>query len=324
MRVRLLPLVLFALLCWPQSALAYPWPIKPFDKQHVIRANFGDPRTRFWNTLLTDGIDGPGLFQFHNGIDIPAPEGTPVYPVISGRVKLLDDTAVSVRTKGHGTFQYFHLIPAVLDGEHVVVRRTLLGWVMRAYEHLHFTEIRGQRVWNPLARGGIAPYRDGTVPEVSSISLRRVGSVLPLDTAGVCGNISIAAAAFDPPSLRLPSAFADYAVSPALLTWTLRRVGGRAYVSNVPIADFRTTLPPARRFWDVYARGSFQNSPRFSNRQFFIPGRYYYNLSTFFHTGSYPNGLYEIDVHASDMRGNSSDTQQRFTIANRPDASCAH
>src|SRR6266576_2877493 len=30
-------------------------PIKPFHEQHPIRANFGDPRTRFWNTMLTDG-----------------------------------------------------------------------------------------------------------------------------------------------------------------------------------------------------------------------------------------------------------------------------
>src|SRR5206468_8630202 len=108
-RVRLLPLLLFASLCCPQGGFAYPWPIKPFDKQHVVRANFGDPRTRFWNTLLTDGIDGPGLFQFHNGIDIPAPEGTPVYPVTSGKVRLIDDTALSVHTKGRGTFQYFHI-----------------------------------------------------------------------------------------------------------------------------------------------------------------------------------------------------------------------
>src|SRR5215212_10664471 len=79
------------------NASAYPWPIKPFHQQHPIRANFGDPRTRFWNTMLTDGLEGPGLFQFHNGIDIAAAEGTPVYPVLSGTARLIDGAAVAVR-----------------------------------------------------------------------------------------------------------------------------------------------------------------------------------------------------------------------------------
>ena len=48
------------------AASAYPWPIKPFDQQHPIRANFGDPRTRFLNTMLTDGLQGPGTFAVAN------------------------------------------------------------------------------------------------------------------------------------------------------------------------------------------------------------------------------------------------------------------
>jgi hypothetical protein len=300
------------------SAAAYPWPIKPFDKQHAIRANFGDPRTVFTNAMLSDGFDGPGAFEFHNGIDIPAPEGTEVYPVVSGTVKLINGSALSVRTDDNRVFQYYHLVPFVESGEHVVARRTVLGLVMHAYEHLHLSEIRAMRVWNPLARGGIEPYRDSTVPEVDSIDIRTEGSRLPLDPAKVCGTVSIVAAAYDPPPLPLTRPFAGYFLSPALLTWSLRRVGGLTYVSNVPVADFRKTLPARRTFWDVYARGSFQNSPRFSNRQYFIPGRYYYNLAGFFHTSSYPNGTYEIEVRAADIRGNTSAAQQRFTIANRP------
>ncbi|HEY2938332.1 MAG TPA: hypothetical protein VGJ27_00820, partial [Gaiellaceae bacterium] len=67
-RLFLILAVLVVALCATTTASAYPWPIRPFDKQHPIRANFGDPRTRFWNTLLTDGLQGPGMFQFHNGI----------------------------------------------------------------------------------------------------------------------------------------------------------------------------------------------------------------------------------------------------------------
>jgi len=48
---------------------AYGWPVEPFDRQHPVRGNFGDPRTVFAGppdrpTLLT----GAGAFQFHFGI----------------------------------------------------------------------------------------------------------------------------------------------------------------------------------------------------------------------------------------------------------------
>src|SRR4051795_7651764 len=156
------------------GASAFPWPVKPFNKQHPIRANFGDPRTRFLNTMLTDGLQGPGTFLFHNGIDIAAPEGTPVYPISSGTVRLIDAAAVLVRSPGH-KFQYFHIIPTVHNGEHVIARHTVLGHVMHAANHVHLTEIRGSRVWNPLARGGISPYPDRTTPQVDSIFARPVG-----------------------------------------------------------------------------------------------------------------------------------------------------
>ena len=303
------------------TASAYPWPIKPFHKQHPIRANFGDPRTRFWNTMLTDGLEGPGLFQFHNGIDIAATEGTPVYPILSGTARLIDGAAVVVRSPGR-KFQYFHITPAVHNGQHVVAGRTVLGRVIRAANHVHLTEIRGRRVWNPLARGGIAPYADRTVPEVDAIFARPASSQLPLDSQAVCGIVSLIAAARDTPPLPVPGTFAGYPVSPALMTWSLTKLDGLVYVPTIPAADFRTTLPVGRKFWNVYARGSYQNAPRFSNQQFFMPGRFLYNLAETLDTRSYPNGLYEVRIRVSDMRGNWSDGVQQFRIENHLGQPC--
>ena len=303
------------------GASAYPWPIKPFHEQHPIRANFGDPRTRFWNTMLTDGLQGPGLFQFHNGIDIAADEGTPVYPVMSGTASLIDGAAVLVRSPGH-KFQYFHIKPAVHNGQHVIAGRTLLGRVIHAANHVHLTEIRGRRVWNPLAVGGIAPYSDHTAPQVDAIFARPVNSLVPIESATVCGTVSLVVAAHDDPPLPVPGTFAGYPVSPALVTWSLARVDGFVYVPPLTASDFRTTLPLVRNFWNVYARGSYQNAPRFSNQQFFMPGRFLYNLSGTFDSRSYPNGMYEVRVHVSDMRGNWSDGVQQFRVENHPGDAC--
>ncbi|TML30631.1 MAG: M23 family metallopeptidase [Actinobacteria bacterium] len=322
--MRRLVFILFALvpaLVAGTNASAYPWPIKPFDQQHPIRADFGDPRTRFWNTMLTDGLQGPGLFQFHNGIDIAASEGTPVYPVMSGTASLIDGAAVLVRSPGH-KFQYFHITPAVHDGQHVLAGRTLLGRVIRAANHVHLTEIRGRRVWNPLAPGGIAPYVDRTAPQVDAIFAEPLGSLVPFDSATLCGTVSLIASAHDSPPLPVPGTFAGYPVSPALVTWSLAEVNGLVYVPTVRAADFRTTLPLVRNFWNVYARGSYQNAPRFSNQQFFMPGRFLYNLSGTLDTRSYPNGTYEVRVHVADMRGNWSDGVQQFRVENHPGAAC--
>lgn len=318
MRLRLLLLIACSALALSASATAwaYPWPVKPFHKQHPIRANFGDPRTRFLNTMLTDGLQGPGTFLFHNGIDIAAPEGTPVYPVISGKVHYIDAAAVSVKTESRGVFQYFHLVVTVPNGANVIAGRTVLGYVMRAYDHVHLSEIRGGRVWNPLARGGIAPYRDRTVPQVRTINVRPAGSLVPSNSSTVCGAVSLVAAADDAAPMAVPGVFAGFPLSPALITWSLAKVGGNIYVHDSPVADFRTTLPLSRTFWNVYARGSYQNAPRFSNRQYFMPGRFLYSLAGFVDTRSFPNGLYEVTVDVSDMRDNSSEAALQFKIEN--------
>ena len=271
--------------------------------------------------MLTDGLQGPGLFQFHNGIDIAAPEGTPVYPVISGTARLIDGAAVLVRSPGH-KFQYFHIHPAVHNGQHVLALRTVLGYVIHAANHVHLTEIRGRRVWNPLAQGGIAPYADRTTPTVDAIFARPAGSLVPLNTETLCGTVSLVVAAHDKPPVPVPGTFAGYPVSPSLLTWTLTRLDGLVYVPIVRVADFRTTLPIERNFWNVYARGSYQNAPRFSNQQFAMPGYFLYDLASTFDTRSYPNGVYEARVHVSDMRGNWSEGAQQFRVENK-ETGCA-
>jgi Peptidase family M23 len=321
-RLRFLPLVLACAcaLAAPAVASAYPWPLKPFNKAHPVRANFGDPRTIFDLSLFTKGLEGPGDFQFHNGIDIAAPDGTAVYPVMSGTVRLFDGTEIAVKTDDGRTFQYFHLVPAVHDGQQVLAKRTVLGHIARTFGHVHLTEIRGFRAFNPLAPGGIAPYHDATKPHVMSIFMRRAeGSLAPLDPLGVCGTVSIVAEAYDHPAVRVAGNFAGFPVSPALVTWSMRKVGGAVVQPELTAFDVRTGLPAQDEFWHVYARGTYQNAPRFAARQFtLMPGRFLYNLDQEFDTRTVPNGVYQVSVAAEDERGNRGLLNERFTIVNQP------
>ena len=298
------------------SASAYPWPIRPFNQQHPIRSVFGDPRTVFQDSLFAGGLDGPGSFSFHNGVDIAAPDGTPVYPVASGIVHLIDAEAVGVTTVTGRTYQYYHVVPRVFDGEHVTVGLTVLGTVEAPYGHVHLGEIDGTRVTNPLLKGHLTPYVDHTRPIVESIDLRAAGGSVT-EAVGACGKIAIVADAYDRPVLPVPGAFSDLPFAPELIRWRLVRTTGQVFVPWTDVVDFRTTLPPPLAFWDIYARGTFQNAPRFGRQQFTsLPGRYLFYLTQDLDTKTLPNGLYRITVVAKDERGNTGSLSRRFWIFN--------
>jgi len=324
--VRLRLSVLIALLCGASliasaGVAAYPWPVKPFNKQHPIRANFGDPRTVFLGSIFDDGLSGPGTFLFHNGVDISAPDGTPVYPVVSGTAHVVSGDEVAVDTGQERSFQYYHVAPQIGDGEKVIAGKTVLGRIRKTFGHVHLSEIRGTAIWNPLARGGLAPYRDTTRPTVSTVLFREYGTLRELDPLAVCGRVSIVAEAHDTPPMKVSGNFANFPVSPALVMWTLRRVGTGLVVAPPTIAaDFRGTLPLAADFWNVYARGTYQNAPRFGVRQFgFMPGRFFYQLTpeSGLDTRTLPNGVYQVTARASDIKGNAGSLNQRFTVVNQ-------
>jgi hypothetical protein len=312
----LIATLLLALVAAAPAVASYPWPVRPFGKQHPIRANFGDPRTVFLDPLYADGIDGPGSFSFHNGVDIAARDGTPVYAVVSGTVKVIDATAVAVQTLDDRTFQYFHVVPTVIDGTKVQARIDRIGYVQAPYAHVHLSEIDAGRVTNPLRRGHLTPYVDKTRPRVDAIEIRDAGGKLS-EPLGVCGRVSIAAEAFDRPPLHVGGSFGGLPVAPALVAWQLQRVGGRVVIHKRNAVDFRTTLPAPRDFWDVYARGSYQNAPRFGPQQFgSMPGRFLFELTRALDTRTLSNGPYVLTVSATDERRNVGVLAQRFWIFN--------
>jgi hypothetical protein len=285
---------------WPP----YSWPVKPFGVQHPIQGVFGDPRTVY--ALQAFGRTGPkldGAHSFHNGVDISAEAGTPVYPVVSGRVVSALPDEIVVRTGDGRTFQYYHLDSTVNAGARVVAKRTILGTVKAKYRHVHLAEIDGYHVHNPLDRGHLTPYRDGTKPISTGLYIANGGDPRPLVDGRLGARDTLAVAAADPPAQLLSGAYSGLPQIPALVEWRLLR--GATHTAWKVAADFRLTEPPRSAFWQVYAPGTYQNIPVFERRLFSAtPGRYLFRLGL--DASRLAAGAYRLEVRVTDIRQNSS------------------
>ena len=231
---RLLPFVLAAsgaAALLPSTALAsYGWPVKPFDQPHPVRGLFGDPRTLFSQSPTRAGLFfGGGLFSFHFGVDVSAPDGTPVYAVESGVVDTVSKSYVGVTCEGVA-FQYWHLTASVHVGQRIEARSTVLGRILHGAGHVHLTEIDHGRVVDPLLPGHLAPYRDRTTPWVSSIHLRRTDDGPDVVPGFVQGRVELLAEAYDTPNLPVPGEWHGLPVTPALVTWRIEQWNGKVVV----------------------------------------------------------------------------------------------
>lgn len=253
----------------PGFAYAYGWPVKPFDEQHPIRGAFDDPRDSR---------------SFHFGVDISAPDGTPVYAVAPGTVYRYPD-AVAVRQDDGHEFSYWHIDAVV--AEHSDVRTgDLLGYVKPGWGHVHFAESDGTTYVNPLRPGGLEPYADHTMPVIAAVDVD--------GTDGLTATVD----AYDTPPIAPPPPWQDARWTPESIRWRLDSgVWHTAF-------DFATYLPPPV-FDAVYAPGTEQNRPEH-------PGRYVFWL---FRRLELPAGSHTLEVEAVDSAGNVGTSSTEFTYA---------
>lgn len=249
---------------------SYGWPVKPFGRQHPVRAFLDDPR-----------IGGKGGKAFHFGIDVAVPDGTAVYAVEAGKVFFDSARAIAVQSRDLShEFGYWHIVP-VVKSHQLVAKHQLLGYVDKGWGHVHFAEHRGDRYLNPLRDGGLGPYVDRTAPTVDEIAV--VGSDLVVE-------------AHDTPDPRVPGAWAGEPVTPALLRW---RASGAADVGWRTAADFRSTMLPASTFARVYTAATLQNHKGES-------GRFCFYLARGWAGANRAAGAYTVQVEASDTAGNTT------------------
>ena len=284
-----------AAVIFPAGALGYSWPLKPFYHPHAIRGYFSDPR-----------LSGPET-GFHFGVDIVAPDMTPVYAVEPGRA-VTRGMSVSVfpRRSGAPHLSYWHVIPAVRSQQRVRWHQ-VIGYVEPGMEHVHLAEISQGTYINPLRIGGLAPYVDDTVPQIPKLTFYSAGrKILPEQVSGF---VDITADAFDPPPLpALPDPWAQSWLSPALIRWRVVQGPNTVKQWETPV-DYRLDLPPPSYFDYIYAPSTFQNK---RNR----PGHYEFYLAHEFNSATLADGSYILQVEALDEQQNVGQASFAFTVTN--------
>jgi len=297
-----------------QRPLPVHWPIEPFDRQHPIRGAFGEPRG-----LLDAGLDVRGTQRalalrrldqlavtgrrvLHTGIDIVAPDGTPVYAVRSG-IAFTSGTGYG-RHVIVGRFGYWHLADAVPSGTHVLAFRTVIGRVYPGQGHIHLTRYGpGWRPVNPLTVGGMAPYRDTAPPAIGSLSaFDPRGGLLHL--SALAGPVALAVEAYDVKSDGgLHTGL--YRLAYSLLPWRSQHpvIG--------PTQVFRfDRLPSPETAGGLYTLASTRHD---------LCTRFRYRITArtptgdgFLHTERLAPGRYRLVVTAADESGNS--TRRAFAL----------
>ena len=296
---------------------SYPWPVKPFDRQHPVRGNFGDPRTVFDGRRSQDTIDsGDGMFQFHHGVDISAPDGSPVYAVADGTITRTHGDRVTVECANGRAIQYWHItVAAVRVGQHAVAGKTVLGHILPKREHVHLTQLENGQPVNPLGHGRLEPYRDGTSPNALGVSFRRSDLGAAIRPDRVSGRVYAYVEASDMPALPVPGRWHGFPVTPAVVWWRIETARGRTLVSDRVAWDVRKTIPATDAFWLSYARGSHQNWPVFGDgKARGMTGRYVFRLSTRALDTELRAGTYVLVVKVADTAGNSDVLRERFHL----------
>ncbi|HEY3050826.1 MAG TPA: M23 family metallopeptidase [Gaiellaceae bacterium] len=275
---------------------AYGWPVKPFSRQHPVRANLNDPRNGHGDAK-----------SFHFGIDITAPVGAPVYAVEGGKVFLTRGRMAVAVTGAASTFGYWHVRPAVRNHQ-IVQLHQLLGHIVDegGGAHVHFAERdrRNGRYLNPLRPGGIGPYVDRTPPRVAAVEFLRSGR--EVDAKALSGRVDVVAEIADAPPMLVPAPWSRLPVTASRIRWSLTH-GSRQVLAPRTVINSDHMLP-GTMYDKIFAPGTSQNWVG-------QPGHYRYYLARGLHASRLPAGVSHLRIEAVDTRGNRTVAQVEIAPA---------
>jgi hypothetical protein len=177
----------------------FPWPVKPFNQSHEITGNFAE----FRDTGSAD--------HFHNGTDIPKPDGSPVYPVKDGIVTNIG----TVGSQGNNAYvrvqdvAYVHITPnpSLAVGDSVFASETIIGTIFPGQGHVHFTNgFVGSEKNSMLRNSGLTPLEDPWPPIIRFVRFYQNNSTRQFTTNRISGLVDIVVKVDEqngPPSSRL-------------------------------------------------------------------------------------------------------------------------
>jgi hypothetical protein len=271
------------------------WPLKPFHRQHAIRAGINELRPA----------------NFHVGVDIEARNSQPVYAMQSGYAMIrypgTGDVNVDV-----GSFYYWHIDPSVSDGQRVVAYKTVIGHVLKGFYHLALSEGTTSDYLNPLRPGGsLRPYHNSELPIIGIPRIFR-------DGRAVVG-------AFGPQSVvQRGMPYETPVLAPSSLAWRLYDSQHRALTGLEWAMRGSQNYPPSMKS-TIFAPGAANPGFEcFLTRRRCIPNWVYWlagGLTRPLPLDSLARGWYRLTVYAWDWAGNTSALDYRFRV---PLAHAAH
>jgi murein DD-endopeptidase MepM/ murein hydrolase activator NlpD len=304
-----------------QRTSSYGWPVKPFNEQHPVRGSFGDPRSVFRGAPTMHGLmHSACACSYHQGIDISAADGTPVYVVRDGVVRTVTPDWVEVDSAGGSAFQYWHVAATVHVGDRLQAQEDVVGHILKGSKHVHLTELQDGRAVNPLAPGHIGPYEDRTSPTVGGLSFRSSDSGSELLPEYLHGSVELIASAADTPAMPVPGQWNGLPVTPAKLTFRITAYpSGDVAVPETSAMDVTRALPDTSDMWHTYARGTHMNMVKMgAHRYWYNPGVYLFRLTkSKWDTRNVKDGVYRLTVTAWDTAGNHSSASEVFQVHNR-------
>lgn len=264
------------------------WPLKPFHRQHAIRA----------------GIDEVRPANLHVAVDIQANTNEPVYAIQSGYASPAATGSYGDYKVTVGGFTYWHIVPSVGVGRYVHAYRTVIGHVENRFGHMAFQQGGDNGYLNPLRPGGpLQPYTDSIAPVIGHPDIYPDGHVI--------------VHAFDPQSFVHRRSYETPVLALAGLAWRLYAAKGRPLTGLNWALRASGYLSPGLKHV-IFAPGAMNPGfACFSTQVVCIPN-WAYNLAGGLTAplpiGGLPDGRYRLTVYAEDFKGNRSALDDDFTL----------